>query len=784
MGVKRPRSAEDIITALEQNGNDQEELYQQFKDYQDDDPDSDEFWQSIDYEYEMLSLNSSAEHGQSSDPGEISVPSSSLSVEQEGEKPQVSVASLSSNTITESTRGDEAVEETEFSQDEIHYDYSVDLSTTSPDGASQQLIPNNNTSVASIASAGITTDHELPTPDSSTKDGQYSDNGKGPVPLSSHSVELEDEKPQGMTAASNSNVMTVMDVEYNQDEIHYDCSVAVDSSMSSSGFSPQRLIPLDNISAVEETGEPLPNNNSTDSSLRGEATDKQLGLSSVPVVRTSNNHYANPEQTTDLVFDVVRKNPLATCQPDTTPKTLKILQQLSSQSAADGSSGKKQKSKQIMQQMLSSDPNAFSIAKIAIAENPMIVYQNELYFYQDNGQPVYVRLVQWQQERFIYNHYARLFDSAGKTRLVSETCKALRYSATEITVEEMNEVERQYLATRNVIFDVLSGESYPLTPKIPLTYFLEVEYNKKKSYHPVCSFVIETIADGDDAIVDAIWEMISYYLFPSPTMKHFFVLIGPSNSGKSVIADLIQSFFPSTVISNLSLQDFNGSFSTGTFAKSRLNVEADLPETKISSKAMSVLKKITGGDKIQANQKHKQSFTCKPRTKLLFASNFALRLEREDEAFENRLHIIPFNVVIPKDERDPDLQDKLQEEKAAIFNTAYKYYCKLRENNFTFTEIELPESTETFYGPKYDPRIQEFFNEYLEYTGDIKDNVLTSDLAERFQEFWETRYTDKQPDFSQHFARFIKESSMNKVRNTRRGSKKPHGYCGLRFTRL
>lgn len=221
MGVKIPRSAEDIITALEQNGNDQEELYQQFKDYQDDDPDNDELWKSIDYEYEMLRLNSSAEHGQSSAPGEVCVSSSSLSVEQEGDKPQVTVASLPSNIITESTQGDWTVKETMFSQDEIHYDCSVDLSTTSPNGSSQQLIPNNNTSVAGIASAGITTEHELPTPDSSTEDGQYSDNGKGPVPLSSHSVELEAEKPQGMTAASNSNVMTVKGAEYNQDEIHY-----------------------------------------------------------------------------------------------------------------------------------------------------------------------------------------------------------------------------------------------------------------------------------------------------------------------------------------------------------------------------------------------------------------------------------------------------------------------------------------------------------------------------------------------------------------------------------
>lgn len=203
---------------------------------------------------------------------------------------------------------------------------------------------------------------------------------------------------------------------------------------------------------------------------------------------------------------------------------------------------------------------------------------------------------------------------------------------------------------------------------------------------------------------------------------------------------------------------------------------------------MSLLKKITGGDKIQANQKYKQSYTWKPKAKLLFATNFPLHLHGNDEAFTNRLHIIPFNVVIPKGERDLRLQERLQKEKSAIFNTAYRHYCELCENGFNFTEVDLPEDIVTFDGNAEDylQIIQEFFDEQLEYTADPADTVYTSDMEERYLQFCELRGISRKdiPDFAQGFSKFIGTSMMNAVRSVRRGPSKHRGYSALRFKNM
>jgi putative DNA primase/helicase len=82
------------------------------------------------------------------------------------------------------------------------------------------------------------------------------------------------------------------------------------------------------------------------------------------------------------------------------------------------------------------------------------------------------------------------------------------------------------------------------------------------------------------------------------------------------------------------------------------------------------IKALTGGDPIAARFMRQDFFTYTPEFKLLIAGNHKPGLRSVDEAMRRRLNLIPFNVTIPKGERDPDLAGKLNSEWPGILQWA------------------------------------------------------------------------------------------------------------------
>jgi putative DNA primase/helicase len=78
--------------------------------------------------------------------------------------------------------------------------------------------------------------------------------------------------------------------------------------------------------------------------------------------------------------------------------------------------------------------------------------------------------------------------------------------------------------------------------------------------------------------------------------------------------------------------------------------------------AESKIKRLTGGDPITARYMRQDFFDFTPQFKLLIAGNHKPSLRAVDEAIRRRLHLIPFTVTIPKEERDKDFTEKLKPE--------------------------------------------------------------------------------------------------------------------------
>ena len=82
------------------------------------------------------------------------------------------------------------------------------------------------------------------------------------------------------------------------------------------------------------------------------------------------------------------------------------------------------------------------------------------------------------------------------------------------------------------------------------------------------------------------------------------------------------------------------------------------------------IKMLTGGDKVPARFMRGNYFQFVPAFKLLISGNHKPGLRNVDEAIRRRLHLVPFVVTIPPDQRDPQLRDKLRAEWPGILQWA------------------------------------------------------------------------------------------------------------------
>jgi P4 family phage/plasmid primase-like protien len=82
------------------------------------------------------------------------------------------------------------------------------------------------------------------------------------------------------------------------------------------------------------------------------------------------------------------------------------------------------------------------------------------------------------------------------------------------------------------------------------------------------------------------------------------------------------------------------------------------------------IKSITGGDPVTARFMRADFFTYTPKFKLVIVGNHKPALRNVDEAIRRRIHLVPFTVTIPPEERDRELFDKLKPEWPGILQWA------------------------------------------------------------------------------------------------------------------
>lgn len=206
---------------------------------------------------------------------------------------------------------------------------------------------------------------------------------------------------------------------------------------------------------------------------------------------------------------------------------------------------------------------------------------------------------------------------------------------------------------------------------------------------------IAFVSEGNPAVRQQVLEMIGV-IISGYMPKKFFLLLGPRDTGKSQIMNLLRNLIGDQYTQSISdPNELSGPWMSGSLIGKRLCYCPDAARVAFSQKSAAILKQLTGDDLIQANVKYKQPVVFRNEATIVFVSNFPLQLPR-DSALEERLVTISFTTSIPKERQIPNFSRVLYGERGYIVGAAIEALKNLIDHGFRFTcagsAVQFPSS--------------------------------------------------------------------------------------------
>jgi putative DNA primase/helicase len=174
-------------------------------------------------------------------------------------------------------------------------------------------------------------------------------------------------------------------------------------------------------------------------------------------------------------------------------------------------------------------------------------------------------------------------------------------------------------------------------------------------------------------LISFLQRAVGYSLTGSTREQCLFMLYGCGANGKTTfleaISDVLAGYAQRTPTDTLLAKDTSGiSNDIARLKGARFVVASEVEEGK--RMAESLVKQMTGGEKMTARFMRAEYFEFMPHFKLWVGTNHKPVIRGTDQAIWRRIKLIPFNVTIPPEERDKNLLNKLRREMPGILNWA------------------------------------------------------------------------------------------------------------------
>ncbi len=214
------------------------------------------------------------------------------------------------------------------------------------------------------------------------------------------------------------------------------------------------------------------------------------------------------------------------------------------------------------------------------------------------------------------------------------------------------------LNVANGTINLRTGELLPHDKNHLIRSMIPIEYDTTAEC-PTWERSLQQIFNGNDEIIPYIQHYAGYTATGETSDQTLLILYGAGANGKSVMLNALASV----------LGDYHKATRAETLMIKRgdniSNDVADLwgarfvsaIETEAGSRmAQSLVKSLSGGDKIKARFLFKEFFEFTPQFKLWLAVNHKPVIDGSDDAMIRRVRLIPFNVKFEKLEENPEAE--------------------------------------------------------------------------------------------------------------------------------
>ena len=230
------------------------------------------------------------------------------------------------------------------------------------------------------------------------------------------------------------------------------------------------------------------------------------------------------------------------------------------------------------------------------------------------------------------------------------------------------------LGVQNGTIDLRTGDLLPAEREHYITKISPVTFDVTTGCPAFLRF-LHDIMGGDEQLVAYLQRVFGYMLSGDASEQRLFFLYGTGANGKSTLLNVCKALLGGDLCRQTAVETImtrsNKSGATPEIAclvGARAVMTTEIDEGSFLSE--SLVKQMTGGDPVAARPLYGAPFEFVPQFKLFVAGNHKPVIRGGDDGIWRRIDMIPFEVTIPPERRDPELALKLRRELPGILNWA------------------------------------------------------------------------------------------------------------------
>lgn len=246
-----------------------------------------------------------------------------------------------------------------------------------------------------------------------------------------------------------------------------------------------------------------------------------------------------------------------------------------------------------------------------------------------------------------------------------------------------NQPSRDMVATHDGAIDLTTGERMEHSPDYGLTYCLPFDYDPMARCPVYDSFVVDVFSAPDTTdedrrrAIDLFDEYAGLTFVDDATHQKSLIMIGPTNSGKSTLMEVMRNVHPPSSQCTLDLFDLRSERTTSALAGKLVSFTPEISADDIVP--ADVFKMIVDGSTVSTRRLYAEKMDVTMKARLVIACNEMFRYRDGSGAMERRMLPLKARNTVPEDQRDRTLVRRMLGERPGIFARWTRGLMRLRD---------------------------------------------------------------------------------------------------------